>query len=84
MAGYLLGLCNNTVEMPAFKRGEKTCIKGFIKFSEQTFFLKKLAGYIKSHCRYASFMRYKFALERISKYWRHFSCSRIKWRMVRV
>jgi len=55
------------VETPALKRREKTCIKGFIKFSEQTFFSKKLAGYIKSHCRYASFMHYKLALERISK-----------------
>jgi len=67
MAGYFLGQCNNAVETPALKRREKTCIKGFIKFSEQTFFSKKLAGYIKSHCRYASFMHYKLALERISK-----------------
>jgi len=41
MEGYLLGQCNNAVETPTFKRREKTCIKGFIKFSEQTFFFLK-------------------------------------------
>ena len=49
MAGYLLGQCNTSiaVQTPVFKRREKTYINRFIKFSEQTFFLKSWQDVLK-------------------------------------
>jgi hypothetical protein len=47
MAGYLLGQCNFAVQTPVFKMREKTCINRFIKFSEQTFFLKSWQDVLK-------------------------------------